>query len=252
MKLLIGNTGLVGQTIQKFDHFDHGFNSRNINEVKDVKKNGDELFLSCLPATKWLVNQDLSEDINNIYRILETLKGTNYSKITLISTIDVYNDSPLRVNENYAPNVKKLSYGNNRYIFELLITECLNYENLKIFRLPAIFNNLIKKNILFDLINNNNVDRINSNSFYQWYNLDNLHKDINKFSTEYPDQTLFNLFTEPVFTLDILKLFPEHKNKIKFGEKLTYDYRTVFGEYIENKENVLKEIQKFKNEFSFK
>lgn len=252
MKLLIGNTGLVGQTIQKYEKFDHHFNSKNLDTFKDVVKDGDELFLTCLPATKWLVNKNLVQDIDNIYNILKTISGPTYSKITLISTIDVYNDSPLWVNETYSPNISKLSYGNNRYLFELLVKEYVKTDDLKIFRLPALFNNLIKKNVLYDLIHNNNVDQINQNSFFQWYNLDKLSSDINSFSSEYPEETVFNLFTEPIDTSEIVGLFPEHIDKVKDGPRIIYNYQTKFGTYIDNKHNVLKEIKTFINEFSGK
>jgi hypothetical protein len=250
MKLLIGNTGLVGQTIQKFEKFDEYFNSKNIELIKNIKKDGDELFLTCLPATKWLVNKNLKQDIDNIYKIIELLSGPQYSKIILISTIDIYNDSPLFVDETYSPNVSKLSYGNNRYIFELLIREFIKADDLKIFRLPALFNNLIKKNVLYDLINDNNVNLINKNSTFQWYNLDNLFNDINKYSQEYPNEVIFNLFTEPILTEDIINIFPKHINKVQNGPKLMYNYQTKFGGYIDKKSNVLKEINKFIYEFS--
>jgi hypothetical protein len=252
MKLLLGNTGLVGQTIQKFEEFDQFFNSGNLEIINDIKKNGDELFLTCLPATKWMVNKNLKQDINNINTILENLTGTHYSKVTLISTIDVYNDSPLFVDETYSPNISKLSYGNNRYFFELMVKEYIKTDDLKIFRLPALFNNLIKKNVLYDLIHNNNVNKINENSFFQWYNLDKLWYDIQKLSKEYPNETIFNLFTEPIHTSEIVGMFPQHINKVQNGPLIRYNYLTKFGGYTDKKNNVLKDIKKFIDEIGSK
>jgi hypothetical protein len=252
MKLLIGNTGLVGSTILESESYDHTFNSKNLHTFNDIAQNGDELFLTCLPATKWMVNKNLTEDIQNIYRIINTISLREYSKITLISTIDIYNDSPLGVNETYSPNISKLSYGNNRYLFELMVKEMVKSDDLKIFRLPALFNKNIKKNVLYDLIHNNNVEQINQNSFFQWYNLDNLKSDIDKFSTEYPEEVVFNLFTEPINTSEIVGLFSEYTDKVQNGNKVIYDYHTKFGKYISNKDNVLKEIKQFINEFSVK
>jgi hypothetical protein len=252
MKLLIGNTGLVGSTILESESYDHTFNSKNLHTFNDIAKDGDELFLTCLPATKWMVNKNLTEDIQNIYRIINTIGQHSYSKITLISTIDVYNDSPLGVNETYSPNISKLSYGNNRYLFELMVREMVKTDNLKIFRIPALFNKNIKKNVLYDLIHNNNIEQINQNSFFQWYNLDNLKSDIEKFSIEYPEEPLFNLFNEPIYTSDIVELFPECVDKVQNGSKVTYDYHTKFGGYILNKNKVLTEIKQFINEFSIK
>ena len=243
---------MLGSTLLKSETYDYTFNSKNLNNFKNVAKDGDELLLTCLPATKWLVNKNLTDDMNNIQNIIKTISDVNFSKITLISTIDVYNDSPLHVDETYSPNISKLSYGNNRYIFELLVREYVKTDSLKIFRLPALFNNLIKKNVLYDLINNNNVEQINKNGIYQWYNLDKLSSDIKIFEKIYPDEVLFNLFTEPIHTEDILNLFPQHKDKTQSGSSVIYDYHTKFGKYIDNKHNILEEIKKLIHEFSSK
>jgi len=256
MRILVGHTGLIGTTLTETVEFDLTFNSKNINKFNQlVTEDGHELYLSCLPATKWMVNKNLPSDLDNIHNIINILRKQTYSKIILFSTIDIYNDSPLGVNESYKPNFGNLSYGNNRYLFELMVKEYLESEDLKVFRLPALFNKHIKKNILFDLINNNNVDQINSNSMFQWYNLDNLHNDITKYSTEFPHETTFNLFTEPIETTDIISLFENAKDLVKHNNiKISYDYTTKYHNsgYIKTKDEVLIEIKKFIDEVSSK
>jgi len=254
MKLIVGSTGLVGTSLIEQENFDFKFNSKNIHEFNQIATDGDELLLTCLPATKWMVNKDVVGDMKNINDIINIISRKKYSKVTLISTIDVYNQTHIvKVNECYSPNVKELSYGTNRLIFEMLVKTHVSTDSLKIFRLPALFNKHIKKNVLFDLINDNNVDQINSNSSFQWYNLDNLSNDIKKYSKLYPNETLFNLFTEPVDTMDIVSLFPHHMDKVKFlDNRVVYDYETRFGKYISIKEEILNEIKKFINEFSTK
>lgn len=252
MKILVGNTGLVGATLKKQITFDLEFNSKNIETFITNVTDNNELYLSCLPATKWLVNQNLANDIDNMFKLISILSSKCYSKIILISTIDIYNDSPLKSNEDYAPNVTKLSYGNNRYFFELLIKQYLKTKELKIFRLPALFSEDIKKNVLYDLLHNNNVGSINANSSFQWYNLNNLVKDINYFSSVNPNQTEFNLFTEPIETIEIIELFPSLKDKVTFSNRIEYDYTTKFGVYIETKDNVLQQIKKLINEIGNK
>lgn len=247
MKILVGNTGLIGKTLVNSIDFDLCFNSSNIHEFESKVQNNSEIYLSCLPATKWLINQNLRKDIENINKIIQIIATKNYSKVTLFSTIDVYNSSPLRVNEEYSPNIKKLSYGENRYFFELLITEFIKTDRLCIFRLPALFNKFIKKNILFDLLNNNNVEQININSAYQWYNLNNLHKDIDFFSNGYNYRTVFNLFPEPVETAEIIKLFPEY-SKFTNSKRVEYDYTTVFNTYLHSKQESLNQIKDFISE----
>lgn len=256
MKILIGSTGLIGQTMLQKRFFDYSFNSKNINQFNNVVEDGCELFLSCLPATKWLVNKDLKKDIDNINFIIDTISKNEYSRVTLISTIDVYNDSPFGVNEDYSPNVSKLSYGNNRYIFELLVREYVKTNDLKIFRLPALYNKNIKKNVIYDLLNNNNVQDININTSYQWYNLDNLAMDIDIYTDYYQGLTLFNLFTEPLPTYFIMDLFPQYKHLVKNENPVSYDYTTKYrcsiNGYTLNRIQVLNDIKNFINEFSHK
>lgn len=253
MKVLIGSTGLVGSTLKETIDFDYEFNSKNIHTFEQVVPDGCELWLSCLPATKWLVNKNLKQDMENIMKILTIIKYKTYSKVILISTIDVYNDSPMLCDESYKPNFGGLSYGNNRLIFEYLVDKFLTKNDYKIYRLPALFNNKIKKNVLYDLINDNNVTSINRNSYFQWYNLNNLHKFISE--TCETERTVFNVFTEPLKTLEIIELFPQHKDKIPFiGNGVVYDYKTNLTEsgYIQTAEEVLKEIKELVDEFSGK
>ena len=232
MKIIVGNTGLVGKTICEQETFDLEFNTKNIQYYSELVSDGGDLFLSCLPATKWLVNHHPLEDRN------------------------VYNTSPLKSDEDfidYCPFT--LNYGSNRRYFELSVMKSLIYDDLKIIRLPALFNKHIKKNVLFDLINNNNINQINSNSCYQWYNLNNLSADISFYTENYPKENSFNLFGEPIDTEDILSFFPQHKDNVKtFEMRVVYDYTTKFSNsrYITTKDKTLSDIKTFIDEFSFK
>jgi len=247
MKSLIGNTGLVGQAILEKIDFDFEYNSKNLQSFNYISKEGSELWLSCLPATKWMVNKNVVGDIENIMNIYDVIKGKRYSKIVLISTIDVYVDSPLRSNEDDSPTFKTLNYGSNRYFFEMLINE-LDCDDIQIYRLPALFCSKIKKNILFDLLNNNNIDKINPNTEFQWYNLDRLVDDIKQIDKP----GTYNLFTEPIHTEEILKIFELSKEQFESStNSITYNYNTKYTEsgYIQSKEDVYEELINFVNEF---
>jgi hypothetical protein len=252
MNILIGDTGLIGTTLKEKINFDFKFNSKNITTFNDYEYKNATLYLSCLPATKWKVNQNLKEDLENINNIIKIISSKKYNRVILLSTIDVYNDSPIFSDENYSINVKNLSYGSNRYFFELLVKNFIETDDLKIFRLPALFNKHIKKNVLYDLLNNNNINQINKNSYFQWYNLDNLYNDIEKLIISYPNDNLFNLFTEPISTEEIINLFPHYKNNLNTftNNMIMYDYKTIYNStgYIKNKTEVLYDIKNFVNE----
>lgn len=253
-KILIGSTGLVGTTLKETIDFDYEFNSKNIEDFLTLTHGDIELYLSCLPATKWMVNKDIPSDLNNIYKIIDIISKKTYSKVVVISTIDVYCDSPQTSDESYSPNVNSLSYGTNRYLFEMLVENFVKTDDLKIFRLPALFNKHIKKNILFDLINDNNVDQINSNSMFQWYNLNSLSSDIIYYTKNYPERKIFNLFPEPLETEQIIKLFPKHVDKPQHKDRSVYNYKTTLTDsgYIQSKESVLEDIKEFINEIGVK
>lgn len=251
MKVLIGSTGLVGTTLKEKIKFDYEFNSKNIIDFSNHNYNGSDLYLSCLPATKWIINKNLEADLENIHNITKIIRNNNYNNVYLFSTIDVYlGNSKELSNEDEYISFNKLNYGNNRLLFELLVKNYLNYNNLKIIRLPALYSKNIKKNIIYDLLNNNNVSNINKNSYYQWYNLENLVDDINNYSSN-----IINLFTEPVNTIDIIRLFNQYdENKFYDGEITGYNYTTKYNKsgYINDKISVLEDIKKFINEYRFK
>jgi hypothetical protein len=195
-----------------------------------------------------MVNKNIKEDVININEIINILSGIHFKQIILISTIDVYCDTPIYSDEDDLMIVKDLSYGGNRYYFELLVKNMLLTDDLKIFRLPALFNKHIKKNVIYDLMNGNNIEQINVNSKYQWYNLDKLSSDIKFYTLVYPDSTTFNLFTEPIDTKKIVELFPEYIDKVvSLPNKIEYNYLTNYNPkgYIATSDEILEEIKKF-------
>jgi hypothetical protein len=250
MKLLIGNTGLIGTTLKDSIEFNYEFNSKNLEELLslNIDTSQAELYLSCLPATKWLVNKDPQSDLNNIFNILNIITKREYGTIILYSTIDVYNNSPLETDENYEIPITSPSYGSNRYLFETLIKTTVKYKKLLIIRLPALFGKHFKKNILYDLLNKNEINKIKYNSSYQWYNLDKLVTDTNNcLNITYGFQCV-NLFTEPIPTSEILDIFDISKDKVEDNSTpIIYDYKSTItpSGYVESKQDVLNQIKEF-------
>jgi hypothetical protein len=248
MKLLIGNTGLIGKTLKDGVKFDYEFNSKNIHELLNLNIDPSitDLYLCCLPATKWMVNQDPQADLDNIFKILNIITKKEYNNIILYSTIDVYNGTPLESNESYPLQISAPDYGSNRLLFEKLISSTLKYKKFLVLRLPALFGKHIKKNIIFDLLNNNQINKINYNSKYQWYNLNNLIKDTNLYLNK--NSIVNNLFPEPICTSKILEIFGINKTQVDINSKeIIYNYKTNknLNGYINDKEEILKEIKKF-------
>jgi len=229
---LVGYTGFVGSNILSYFKKKKlrikKYNSKNIESIH--KKNFTHLVFAGLPATKWKINQNPKKDMRNINSILKLLKTIKVKKFILISTIDIYNT--------------KEAYGKNRLFFEKSIFKI--FKSSTIFRLPALFGPGLKKNILFDLINKNEVEKININNFYQWLNIDDLNFELNKALDRKQDKSkIVELFTEPIKTEQICKLFNIKTNfKKNLNKKVVYNHIPEAG-YYKKKNVVLKEIKMF-------
>jgi nucleoside-diphosphate-sugar epimerase len=249
-KALIGYSGFVGSNLLNQIKFDHQYNSKNINDIKG--REFEEIYCAGAYATKWMANNNPSVDLQNIFHLLDNLRDVRADRFILISTIDVYKNL-LNVNEE---NIIDLSnhhvYGVHRRIIENFVRE--RFVNHHIIRLPGLFGDGLKKNIIFDFLNNNQLKKINSNSKFQFYWLGNIAKDIKKIIAN--DIKLINLVTEPL----IVKEIAEIVFKIKFENivdenHVQYDVRTKYGKffsqqidqnysnnYIQSKQEILQEM----------
>ena len=244
MKVLVGDTGLVGSVLQQSTRFDATFNSSNVRQLLELPEPIGEIYLCCLPATKWLVNQQPKKDFNNVLSIVDVLAEIDARKVVLISTIDVYEHTPQGADEECWPVYGRLGYGTNRLLFENLVQDTLGFDTCTV-RLPAVFHPLIKKNVLFDLLNDNNVDQINANSAYQWYPLKRLWQDLQAVRGE----EVINLFPPPIETMEIMdKFFPGVP--VSMGKRIEYDYRTTISEtgYWFSRGEVMDDLEAFINE----
>ena len=202
MKAIVGYTGFVGSNMLQFYVFDNFYNSKNFEEARG--KHFEEIIFCGIPAVKWFANKNPNEDTNIIENIKNILNTITCDKFILISTIDVYNNTSCSSNEESQINfLINHTYGKNRYLFEKYIEG--KFENHFIIRLPALFGKGLKKNIIFDLINNNQIENIPLNSSFQWYNIDRLKNDIDIVINN--NIKICNLFTEPIETKEIVNLF---------------------------------------------
>lgn len=243
-RAIVGYTGFVGSNLLQFYKFDYYYNSKNFETAKF--NDFDEIYFCGVPAVKWYANKNPENDTDTINSLITILKTIKTKKFILISTIDVYENVISCENEDYLCKYNENhTYGKNRYIFEKFIQE--TFENHHIIRLPALFGKGLKKNIIFDLLNNNEIKNIPINSSFQWYNLDWLKDDINMIIKK--DIKITNLFTEPLETSEIIKLFNYTTNEFINLKRMDYNLKTKYetSGYIRNKNLVLENIKKFIN-----
>jgi hypothetical protein len=204
-RALIGHTGFVGSTLARRGEFTDFFNSSNFRDLRNQRF--DEVVCAGISAVKWLANKEPEADWTKIRELLDVLSNIKTSRFTLISTIDVYPDAsqPLDERCELMPDDGQ-PYGRHRREVELFVMR--QFEEAMIARLPALFGTGLKKNVIFDLLTGNQVDRINPSAAFQWYPLKRLGADLEL--ARKAGLKLVNLFPEPLATAAILKrLFPD-------------------------------------------
>lgn len=244
---LIGYTGFVGSNIAEQHEFDDLYNSKNIRDIEG--KEYDLVVSAANRAEMWRINQEPEKDLAEINEYIEHIKKVKAKKFVLISTVGVYKTA-VGVNEDTPIDTEGLlPYGANRYYLENF---CRDNFDTTIVRLPGLFGKGLKKNVIYDLMHNNNVDRIHAEGVYQYYNLANIWKDI-QIALE-NNLPLVNFATEPVSTKEVAKYCfdMDFSNIPKDIQPAVWDMRTKHaaiyegdGEYIYSKHQELEDIKKF-------
>lgn len=244
---LIGYTGFVGSNICKQSDFAFRYNSSNINDIKGREFN--VVVCAGVQARKWYANLNPEEDWNQIEILLENLKNVKCKYFVLISTIDVY-ENPQSVDENTLINIEKLNtYGKHRFMVEQFVKE--RFPDYSIIRLPGLFGEGLKKNIIYDFLHNNQIEKIDSKSVFQFYNLENIYNDI--LIAIKNNIRLINFATEPVSVKEVIKSGFDVDFDNKYGTVSTsYNIQTVHaslfganGDYIQPKKVILSQIKQF-------
>ncbi len=223
---LIGYTGFVGGNISEQHTFDFLFNTKNIKEIR--WKHFDLLVCAWVKAVKWYANQNSEEDWQNIESLLEMLKTVTADRFILISTIDIYPEL-IWNDEDYSGFDKQTQpYGAHRFMFENFAKA--HFPKSHIIRLPGLFGNGIKKNVIYDLLHDNQLENIDPGARIQYYPLDRIWQDIE--TTVKNNIPVVNFFASPIVSEDIIeRFFLDKKYLITRAptETIRYDLRTKYA-----------------------
>ena len=202
---LIGYSGFVGSNLCRQTSFERFYNSRNFREM--AGRRFDLLVCAGVSATKWIANRKPEEDRRRIEELTTVLATTSVGEFVLISTIDVYPDPAAGGDEASIIHADSSTpYGRHRYALEQWAQA--TFPNCRIIRLPALFGPGLKKNVLFDLMHENQVAAVNPAALFQWYPVRRLWSDIE--ITRRARLPLINLFSEPIpMTRIIETCFPD-------------------------------------------
>ena len=222
---LIGFSGFVGSTLLKQASFDSLFRSTNICEIEG--QSFDTVVCAGAPAQKWIANQEPDADREKIDGLITYLKTIQCKTFILISTVDVFKN-PIGVDEYTPTDDSGLhAYGIHRRLLEKFVESC--FANHLIVRLPGLVGPGLRKNVIFDFLNDNNLDVIDSRGVFQFYPMVNLWYDIQ--AALNAGLKLVHFTTEPISVADVSK---QGFGKC-FGNTLTnkpaaYDMRTRHAE----------------------
>lgn len=244
---LIGNTGFVGGNLSSQHDFDFHFNSSNIQEITHT--NLDLLVIAAPSAAKWKANQEPENDWKMISDLMSILETVTAKQVVLISTIDVYK-IPINADEATTIDLDNLQpYGKHRFLFEQFIRK--HFSQHLIVRLPGLFGQGLKKNFIFDMLNNNRLDLTHKDSVFQFYCLDNIWEDIQIALDN--NLSLVNFATEPIGVHEIAKqCFQTDFSNVTENSPISYDMRSKYAAvfkgnsgYLYNKQDTIKQLNNF-------
>ncbi|WP_211472360.1 NAD(P)-dependent oxidoreductase [Collimonas humicola] len=171
---LIGYSGFVGSTLLKQESFEFLFRSTDISNIEGGVF--DTVICAGAPAQKWIANRDPEADRKNIEALIRHLKTIRCSTFILISTVDVFKN-PIGVDEDTPVDEAGLhAYGLHRRLLEKFVGS--HFVNYLIVRLPGLVGPGLRKNVIYDFLNSNNLEAIDSRSVFQFYPMVNLWYDI--------------------------------------------------------------------------
>lgn len=202
---LIGHSGFVGGNLLAKRSYDSIYRSTDIDTIRG--RDFDHLVCAGVQAMKWWANLHPEEDRAGIERLLGPLSEVSAKRFTLISTIDVY-PAPRDVDEDSAIELQgHHAYGRHRLEVEDRIRE--QFPEVLILRLPGLFGPGLKKNVIFDMLHDNDLHKVHPGGVFQYYDLRHLADDIDR-AWEH-GLTLLNMSTEPLGTAEIRDRFSPGK-----------------------------------------
>ena len=218
---LIGFSGFVGSTLLKQAPFDARYRSTDIGEINGGEF--DTVVCAGAPAQKWISNREPDVDLQKIKGLISHLKTIQCKTFILISTVDVFKN-PIGVDEGTAAEETGLHpYGLHRRLIEKFVSS--HFTNHLIVRLPGLVGPGLRKNVIFDLLNNNNLNSIESRGVFQFYPMVNLWFDIQ--TARDARLRLVHLTAAPMSVADVsLKGFGKTFDHQLGGTPGHYDMRT--------------------------
>lgn len=219
---LIGFSGFVGSTLLKQAHFSELYRSTNIHGIENCEF--DVVVCAGAPAQKWIANRDPADDRKKIDSLIDCLRTIKCKTFILIGTVDVFKE-PTGVDESTPVEESGLhAYGLHRRLLEKFVEQ--HFSNYLIVRLPGLVGPGLRKNVIFDFLNNNNLHAVESRGVFQFYPMVNLWFDIQR--AREAGLSLVHLTAEPISVADVsLQGFGRPFTQLLANPPARYDMQTL-------------------------
>ena len=227
---LIGYSGFVGGSILRSRSFDAMFRSTNIASIRGSRF--DTIVCCGAPAEKWRANREPDEDVKRLATLTDALSDVVARRFVLISTVDVY-PVPNGVNEEtHIDPTAGEPYGRHRFALEEF---CRAHFDTTIVRLPGLYGHGLKKNALFDLLNDRPVNTVPGNARFQFYDTDRVWQDIERvLSAGIP---LANVTAEPVDMATVARHAFDRELPLAFSPTAaSYDVRSTHDSVVHGRD----------------
>lgn len=246
-RALIGHTGFVGGNLLRQGRYTDLYNSGNIRAIEGRRF---ELVVSAgCKAAKWIANQQPEADLAGVELLMRSLERVQAERFVLISTIDVF-ANPVGVDEGAEPDAAAgQAYGRHRLALERFVRA--RFPQAAIVRLPGLFGAGLKKNLIYDLLHENGVERIHPEGVFQYYDLAQIESDVQRCLAA--DLPLVHFASEPLATRELAReAFGRELTGSQPGPAPRYDFWTRHarvwgrdGRYLATRGEVLDRLRAF-------
>jgi dTDP-4-dehydrorhamnose reductase len=222
MNGLIGHSGYVGQTLLRQRSFDRLYRSTDIATIRGA--HFDLLIISGAPAAKWIAEREPEADLARLTELVGHLGSVTADRVILVSTVDVFADSRDADEGTDPDRVPATAYGRNRRWLERQVSQ--RFPHSLVVRLPGLVGPGLRKNVLFDLRNDNNLAAVDSRGIYQFYPMVNLWSDLA--IAQGAGLSLVHLTAAPVSVEDVAReaFGRDFRHVVAGSTAAAYDFKT--------------------------
>lgn len=177
--LVVGATGfvgsnLVGQLRRAGMPPAAAISSSEWHEVRSMPRFGTAI-VAAPHARKWWAAIHPEDDRRICEALADELLAVDSKRLVLLSTIDATGLTS-GFDEDSARDEPANPYGMNRLWLERRLQSAR--AGVSVVRLPGLFGDGLKKNVLFDMLNGREISGVHPDDQYQWYSVDWLLRDI--------------------------------------------------------------------------